>query len=188
MTIHLFHVEGVGDVRFERSRRAKRINISIRPFKGVRVAVPLGTSFQRAREFAESKKRWIRKHLATLPQLEEEQKAFSGIFEGINRKDARIILVERLQELADKHGFNYNRVYVRNQKTRWGSCSHRNNISLNIKLVRLPAVLMDYILVHELVHTQIKNHGPRFYAELERIVGNWKPLEKRLRQYDAGLV
>ena len=123
-----------------------------------------------------------------LSQLEQDQKSLSTIFEGISRKDARIILVARLRELAEIHGFSYNRVYVRNQKTRWGSCSYQNNISLNMKLVRLPEVLMDYILIHELVHTRIKNHGKRFYAELERIVGIREPLEKRLRQYDAGLI
>ena len=62
----------------------------------------------------------------------------------------REILIKRLDKLAEKHGLKYNRVFVRNQKTRWGSCSSKNNISLNAKLVKLPEKLMDYIILHEL--------------------------------------
>ncbi|MDH3344711.1 MAG: M48 family metallopeptidase, partial [Desulfobacteraceae bacterium] len=82
-----------------------------------------------------------------------------------------------------KHGFKYNRVFIRNQKTRWGSCSSKDNISLNVKLVRLPEKLMDYIILHELVHTRVKNHGKKYYAVLDRIVGDRKSLDRELKNY-----
>ncbi|MGB6012105.1 MAG: M48 family metallopeptidase, partial [Desulfobacterales bacterium] len=75
------------------------------------------------------------------------------------------------------------RVFIRNQKTRWGSCSSKDNISLNVKLVRLPETLMDYIILHELVHTRVKNHGKKYYAALDRIVGDRKSLASELKQY-----
>ncbi len=181
-------LEGVGRILFERSSRAKNINISVRPFRGVRVAVPSGVSFKKAGEFACSKKEWIQKHLAKMRQVEQNYQILSKNLNSINRADARKILVQRLDELANKHGFKYNWVFVRNQKTRWGSCSSKNNISLNAKLVKLPGKLMDYIILHELVHTRVKNHGKGFYAELGRLVTDRKLLDSELKQYGAGLL
>jgi len=185
---HLFRIEGIGKILFEHSRRAKRINISVRPFKGVRVAVPYKISFEKAREFANSKKGWIKKHLEKMRQMERNHKILSRNFNDIDRGEARKILVQRLVELATKYGFKYNRVFIRNQKTRWGSCSSKNNISLNIKLVRLPERLMDYIILHELVHTRIKNHNKKYYAYLERLVKNRKSLDRELKEHGVVLL
>ena len=121
-------------------------------------------------------------------QVEQDHQSLSEIFSNIDRREARKILIQRLDELAEKHGFQYNRVFIRNQKTRWGSCSARNNINLNIKLVRLPQILMDYIIIHELVHTSVKNHGEKFYVELDSIVSNRKLLDSQLKKYGAGLL
>jgi predicted metal-dependent hydrolase len=92
-------------------------------------------------------------------------------------------LVPRLAHLAALHGFTYNRVSVRGQKTRWGSCSHKNNISLNRMLVHLPEALVDYILLHELVHTRIKNHGRLFWEALTQCLPNARSLDRELNQY-----
>lgn len=188
MKSHFLEIKGVGQILFERSHRARHINISVRPFNGVRVAVPFGISFKKAREFAFSKRDWIRKHQAKMRQAEQDHQTLSETFTNINRREAMQILVQRLDELAEKHGFQYNRVFIRNQKTRWGSCSAKNNISLNVKLVRLPEALMDYIIIHELVHTKVKNHSRKFYSELNRIVGNQKSLDNQLKEYGVGLL
>jgi predicted metal-dependent hydrolase len=188
MSGYLFEIEGIGEILFEPSRRAKRINISIKPFKGARVAVPIGVSFNKAREFVRSKKSWIKKHLEKMRQIEREHKIFSQNFNDIDRHVARELLVQRLDELAKRHGFKYNRVCIRNQKTRWGSCSPKNNINLNVKLVRLPERLMDYLILHELVHTRVKNHSKKFYAELERLVVDRKSLDRELKAYGVGLL
>ena len=90
----------------------------------------------------------------------------------IDKEEAREKLSERLAKLAAEHHFQYNRVSIRNQKTRWGSCSSNNNISLNMKLLHLPDQLIDYILLHELVHTRVKNHSQDFWNELETVVPN----------------
>lgn len=88
--------------------------------------------------------------------------------------------------MADKHGFTYNRVFIRNQKTRWGSCSSKNNISLNMKAVLLPQELLDYVILHELVHTRIKNHSDDFWAVMNKLVGDGKDMASRLKEYGFG--
>jgi len=188
MGAHLFRVEVIGEILFERSTRAKRINISVRPFKGVRVAVPYRISFEKAMEFAGSRRDWIKKNLDKMRQMERDHKILSIKFNDIDRHEARSILVKRLDELAKAHGFRYNRVFIRNQKTRWGSCSSKNNINLNIKLVRLPEKLTDYVIIHELVHTRIKSHNKKFYANLEQIVNNRESLDRELKKYGVELL
>jgi len=94
--------------------------------------------------------------------------------------------MSRLNNLTKKNGFTYNRVFIRNQKTRWGSCSSKNNINLNVKLIRLPDELIDYVILHELVHTGIKNHSKAFWTELDRLVGNAKKMQSRLKEYGLG--
>ncbi len=87
------------------------------------------------------------------------------------RAEAREYLPERLHVLAKQHGFNYKSVRLKNLKSRWGSCSATNNINLNIHLMRLPNHLIDYVLVHELCHTKIKNHAAPFWQLMENSLG-----------------
>jgi len=181
-------IDGVGTVLFERSKQAKHVNISVKPFEGVHVAVPDGLPFKQAEEFVNAKTDWIQRHLARMKQYEEETKITSDASVDIDRTKTKRKLTRRLKYLAGKHGFTYNRVFIRNQKTRWGSCSRRNNISLNMKIVKLPDELMDYVILHELVHTRVKDHGNGFWAELNRLVGNGKGMASRLREYGVGLL
>jgi predicted metal-dependent hydrolase len=179
------NVNGIGPVLFEHSFRARRIIISIRPQKGVRVAVPGRTSVNSALEFVHTKKPWIRKQLARIAEYENQNKTLANSFAAIDRVEAKKKLTTRLKQLAEKHGFTSNRVFIRNQQTRWGSCSHKNNISLNVKLVVLPEELIDYVILHELVHTRIHDHSKRFWSELDKYVGNSKVIASKLRNYDT---
>ncbi len=181
-------IDGVGPVLFERSKRAKHVNISVKPFVGVRVAVPDGLSFKKAEEFVHAKTDWIQRHLYKMKQYEKENTIVSDSSVDIERAKAKRKLTRRLRHLAEKHGFTYNRVFIRNQKTRWGSCSHRNNISLNMKIIRLPEELRDYVILHELTHTRVKNHSSDFWVKLNGLVGNGKGLASRLREYGVGLL
>ena len=182
------NIDGIGSVCFARSRRARRVIISVSPAKGVRVSVPWRTSFQKAFEFVEIKKRWIQKHLAIIAQNEKKKQAPGIPLQTINTDNARKRIVERLSYLAGEYGFTCNNITIRQQKTRWGSCSPKNNISLNIKLVLLPDVLLDYVILHELVHTRIHNHSRRFWAELDKYVVNSKIMAKRLRTNEMMLL
>lgn len=179
-------ISGIGPVLFRRSKRAKRLNISVKPFAGVQVSVPERLPFSKAEEFVLSRTQWIRKHQARMKQIEQDYETFSDIAAGIDRAKAKEKLIGRLDELAVKHGFTYNRVFIRNQKTKWGSCSRQNNIGLNVKLVVLPDELIDYVILHELAHTKVRNHSRHFWAYLDGIVENVKALDSRLKGYKSG--
>ncbi len=181
-------IDNVGPVLFERSKRAKHVNISVKPFKGIRVAVPDELSFKKAEEFVHDKTDWIQRHLYMVRQYEEKYQLASDTLIDSDKSKAKWKLTRRLKYLAGKHAFTYNRVFIRNQKTRWGSCSHKNNISLNMKIIRLPEELMDYVILHELTHIRFKNHSNDFWVELNRLVGNGKGMASRLREYEIGLL
>ena len=181
------HVDGVGPILFECSTRARRVVISIKPYEGVRVAVPNRVSFKSALEFVNLKEPWIQEHLARIKQMESQSQAVDSP-ETIDKVEARKKITNRLKQLAVRHGFTYNMITIRNQKTRWGSCSHKNNISLNVKLVLLLDELMDYVILHELVHTKIHNHSKKFWSELDKYVWDGKGMAKRLRKYGVGLL
>jgi len=178
----------VGPVLFECSTRAKHINIYVKPFKGVRVAVPYGLSFRKAERVVCLKATWIQKHLDRMKRVEQEHVFFLNSSVDIDKVKAREKLVNRLNELAEKHGFTYNRVFIRNQRTRLGSCSSKNNINLNMKLVQLPDELIDYVILHELVHLKIMNHSKDFWIELDKFVGDAKALRSKLKGYQLGLI
>ena len=95
--------------------------------------------------------------------------------------EAKNYLPSRLEFLAKKYGFNYGKVALRNQKTRFGSCSYQNNINLNINLMNYDFDCIDYVLIHELVHTKIKNHSEIFWTEVEKYCPNYKALRKKLK-------
>ena len=104
----------------------------------------------------------------------------------IYRFEAKNILPSRLKKLAEQFGFSFNNVTVRNNKRNWGSCSSRNNISLNLQMMKMPDKLIDYILLHELVHTEIKNHSPKFWEKLNTVTDNKaRALAKEVKQYST---
>jgi predicted metal-dependent hydrolase len=99
------------------------------------------------------------------------------------RKQAKAYLPGRLAELAAQHGFSYNQVRIKHNVSNWGSCSVKKNINLNLNLMRLPAELRDYVMLHELCHLKYMNHGKEFHALLESICPNHKALRRQLRDY-----
>jgi len=101
------------------------------------------------------------------------------------RREAKKYLPERVNDLATRYGFSYKEVFVKDLKSRWGSCSAVNNINLNIHLVRLPAQLCDYVILHELVHTVHKNHGKQFWEMLHQLTGNARHLAREMKKYQT---
>ncbi len=123
-----------------------------------------------------------------VPDFESEaslayiEKCLSEIY----RFEAKHLLPKRLKELAEKFGFAYNRVTIRNNRRNWGSCSSQNNISLNLQMMKLPDKLIDYILLHELVHTEVKDHSARFWQRLDEITENQaRFLAKEVQKYST---
>jgi predicted metal-dependent hydrolase len=176
-------VDGIGVIRLKRSRRARNMNLTVKPFSGVGVTIPRGVSLKQVEQFLVSKTDWIAKHLAQARQSEKRRLNATSVIEETDAGAARKFLVQKLKTLAKRHGFMVGNVSVRKQKTRWGSCSVNNNISLNINLIHLPQQLMTYVILHELVHTRIKNHGRQFWRELDDLVGDARMLRSRLNEY-----
>ena len=176
--IETWEVPDVGSVAVAVSDRARYARITITRDGQVKLILPPRMSLGRGREYLESGRSWIRRHLGQIRAAEAEP--------GLDRVRARKLLVERLAELARRHGFVYNKVFVKNQRTLWGSCSSANNINLNMRLAALPGELRDYVILHELVHTRHKNHSKAFWDTLNRLVGDGKGLQRQLRRYQPG--
>ena len=161
-TGEVIEIDGIGPVLFVRSLRARRMNVSIMPVRGVRVAIPRSYTLEDALRFVRSKADWINKQLSGLRvAIERHREQFDAI-PALDKKAARALLTRRVRELSEEHSLPFNRLYLREHKSRWGSCSIKNDISINIKLARLPSELIDYIILHELAHTRWRGHGARF--------------------------
>ena len=108
--------------------------------------------------------------------------------ENVLRFDAKQYLPMRIAELALKLGYKYKNVTIKNNKTNWGSCSNRKNINLNLHLMRVDDQLIDYVIVHELVHTTIPNHGPNFKEMMHKHFPDSNELEKKLKKIKTDLI
>ena len=172
----IINITKVGEVLFKKSKRAKRINIYIREASNIIVSVPLNVSYKSAEKFVILKTNWIRSSLKKISNNKIR-------LEKVDKKIGYRILKKRLDYLCEKYSFSYANLSVRNQRTRWGSCSAKNNISLNAKLTSLPKELMDYVILHELVHTRVKNHSKDFWSTLDNYVSNSKIIDKELKKY-----
>ena len=230
----IISIDGIGNVLFKHSKRARHLSISIRPFAEARVSIPVGMSYDSAVRFVSERKAWIQKHLDRMKEFEEMQTQFdenssystkhhklilkkadrksisvklskgkinvvyptetdsnsielqAAIRKGIERAlkiEAKEYLPGKVNELAGKYNFKFNKLALKNIKSRWGSCSRKGNINLSIHLMRLPDHLIDYVILHELVHTVQHNHSPRFWNKLDSITGRAKSLDKELRKY-----
>ena len=163
------HIDPVlGEATLRKSRRARRVSIRVHPARGIIVTVPYYVPYQAGVAFLESRREWVSAALertrgrnADLPEGEDVESL---------RAQAKAYLPGRLHELADRHGFRYNRVTVKHNTSNWGSCSSKGNINLNLNLMRVPRPLQDYILLHELTHLRHADHSTAFHAELERLL------------------
>jgi predicted metal-dependent hydrolase len=98
------------------------------------------------------------------------------------RNAARVQLARRVRELAQTHFSTIKHIVIRNQKSRWGSCSCNGTISLNWRLIQLPDPVRDYIIIHELMHLRELNHSPRFWREVEKACPDYRAAEQWLKQ------
>ena len=159
-----------GEIMLRKGFRYKKISISVRPEGSIRISLPAYLPYSAGLSFFETKRervREIRNRLAaraeSRPQLSEQEILAL-------RKLAKAWLPARLEMLASKYGFSFGRVAIKNNRTNWGSCSARNNINLNLHLMRLPEHLRDYVILHELCHLRHHDHGENFHRLLEQLL------------------
>jgi predicted metal-dependent hydrolase len=175
-------VPGIGEVLCRKHRGARRITLHVSASRGVWVTLPFHQSFRDAENVVKLNRQWIEQTYNKAKQAHEQAQPLRDKLAAIDTLQAKKELTLRLGELAHKNGFCFRRVSIRNQRTRWGSCSSKQCISLNIKLMLLPEELQDYVMLHELVHTRVHNHSPAFYAELDKLAQNRRHLTARLKE------
>ena len=169
-------------------RESKRARITVYPDGRVVVTKPARVSARVLEKFVEERSEWIELMLARarrrrgglplieLPKPRRGSRAYKEAVEA-----ARALVHSRLQFFNKAYTTIYGSISIRNQKTRWGSCSHQNNLSFNYKIAFLPPHLADYIIVHELCHTIEHNHSTKFWAQVARAVPNHLELRKEIR-------
>ena len=160
----------IGEVTFRKSARGRRVAIRVHPLRGVTVSVPTFVPYAAAMAFFKMKRQWVLDAVRRQKdRLKDTPVASSSEIEEL-RCQAKSELPPRLAELAARYGFLYNKVTIKHNSSNWGSCSARNNINLNLNIVRLPKALQDYILLHELCHLRHHDHGHGFHLLLEHVL------------------
>lgn len=129
---------------------------------------------------------WNVPHDADIESTEQQDIVRRAVKQALE-KEARAYLPRQLAYLAEQHGFRYEKIRYGNAKGRWGSCSSRGTISLNIALMNMPHHIIDYVLVHELCHTKHLDHSKAFWREVERCYPSYKAARKVLKTFSPYL-
>lgn len=165
----------------------KTIAIQIGSDGSVVVRCPKAMPENLIRAFLESKRNWIEKKLKKQASLPAEP-AFTDAEIRVLAQKARKAIPERVSYFAKQMGVTYGRITIRNQRSRWGSCSGKGNLNFNCLLMLAPPDVMDYVVVHELCHRKEMNHSPRFWAEVARVLPEYRAAKCWLKENGTGLI
>lgn len=168
-----------------RSNR-KTVSLEITKDLEIRIRAPYRMSDRKIQAFAESKEDWIRKHLEIMSQRKADTSGRQPLSQDEIRRLADMalkVIPERVAYFADIIGVTYGRITIRHQKTRWGSCSQAGNLNFNCMLIATTPEILDYVVVHELCHRKQMNHSPQFWAEVEKVIPNYRELREELKSY-----
>lgn len=168
----------------------KTLGLEVNEKGMVCLRAPKRASDRIIQEFAEEKKAWIIEKYLMMEKRRKEM-AERGVpdyvknpaLEKLYRQRAREQLQKRIVYFARKMGVSYGKITVRAAKTRWGSCSVQGNLSFHWKLVLMPPEVLDYVVVHELAHRKEMNHSSLFWAEVARILPDYRERRKWLKTY-----
>ena len=167
------------------SYRARKIRITVSCDGAVMVTQPVGMPDQRILDFVSSKMSWIRQKLDFFSKIDWSQRIVLPNRRGEYLKyktQVRALVKERLEYYNQSYNFSYNRIFIRNQKTRWGSCSGNRNLSFNYKLIFLSERQRDYVIVHELCHLKEFNHSKRFWDLVKQHFPDYPSLRAEIRK------
>jgi predicted metal-dependent hydrolase len=178
-----------GTVEFKKNARAKRVRITVRRNGTVLVTAPKRVPLSLVRNFFREKSAWVEDRLAYFRAQAGSSIAIPGKSNSrkeylVYKEAARRLVHHRLAHFGALYGFSYGNVAVRNQKTRWGSCSKNRNLNFNYKIVHLQPEQQDYIIVHELCHLAEFNHSRAFWNLVSKQVPEYKNIRKSIRKFD----
>ncbi len=145
--------------------------------------------------FIGEKADWIDIHLRKMQKRREEQNKTLETGRALSEQDIRLlttrakrVIPSKVRKYAEIIGVDYGRITIRMQKSRWGSCSGQGNLNFNCLLMNAPEEIIDYVVVHELCHRKEMNHSPRFWAEVEKILPDYKNRRKWLKDHGNELM
>ena len=177
-----------------RSRR-RTLSLEIRPDCTVVVRAPLRCSEAEIRHFISEKEGWLLRHLEKMRSSLQNPASGEALPPPLTRDELEALAEQAMKDLparcgrfAPLVGVRYGRITIRNQKTRWGSCSAKGNLNFNCLLMLAPPEVRDYVVVHELCHRKEMNHSDRFWAEVQRILPDYKERRKWLKEHGNALM
>ena len=180
----------ISEIKVIRSSR-KTMVLEIIKDGMILVSAPYRMPESEIRRFIQEKSDWIEKHVQ---RIEERQRTLPPV-EGLTMKDIRkladqasVVIPKRVEYFAEKIPVTYGRITIRNQKTRWGSCSGKGNLNFNCLLMLAPPEVLDYVVVHELCHRKEMNHSERFWREVENILPDYRERKKWLKENGGRLI
>lgn len=171
------------DYLLRRSPRAKRMRLSVYPDGRVTLTLPMGFPERLVSVFLHTKAKWIAKHLSRFLRTGIKHTVVNKKEYLMHKKRAQAIAEERLLHFNTIYGFSWERISIRNQKTRWGSCSKKGNLNFNYRIALLPRHLADYIIVHELCHLGVFDHSKEFWGLVAKTIPAHRELKRELRAY-----
>lgn len=170
-------------VRLRRVPRARHLRLSIDAGGRVLLTRPVWVSQKAALSFLAEKRSWLEEQWQKFSLRPDSYLNRGGREEYLKYKEkARSLVMERLLYFNQFYSFRYGRISVRDQHSRWGSCSKKGNLNFNYRLVLLPPELADYVILHELCHLGEFNHSPDFWRLLARKMPDYAERRKSLRQ------
>lgn len=164
------------------SKRARGVRLAVHSDGAVVVTSPKWIGKRMVQKFVSEKSEWILdkiRRVSTRPKKILDTRSRAEYLE--HKERAGVIVTQRLEYFNMQYGFAYKRISIRNQKTRWGSCSKQGNLSFHYKIAFLPENLADYIVVHELCHLKEMNHSKNFWDLVARALPDHKDRRKKLR-------
>ncbi|MFH1412858.1 MAG: SprT family zinc-dependent metalloprotease [bacterium] len=171
-----------------KNKRAKRLSLTVYPNKLV-VTVPFGLlSNYRIERVLKQKRIWILKKMEWFEKNQGKRLIKNTRANYLKYKEqARSLVNDRISCYNQLYKFKFNKLAIKNQKTRWGSCSKQKNLNFNYRLIFLPTSLVDYVIVHELCHLAELNHSKKFWHLVEQTIPDFKQCCKKLKKYNLSL-
>jgi len=173
----------------KKSTRAQRVRLAVHRDGSVVATIPLSAHESVAEKFAQEKAGWVMKKITYFRQHRNDGAGSFGRQEYMKHKHAALAVIrDRVEHFNNIYGFSYNTISVKDQRSRWGSCSQKGNLNFSYRLLFLSTEVRDFIIVHELCHLKEFNHSYKFWELVARAVPDHKIVREKLKKEGLRLV
>ncbi|MCK5285745.1 MAG: M48 family metallopeptidase [Candidatus Pacebacteria bacterium] len=167
----------------KKSTRARRMRLAVYCDGSIVVTTPLGLRGNIVEKFLTEKTQWLFTKLNFFKQFEGKAITKYSHEDYLKfKKEACILAENRISYFNKTYKLKYNKISIKNQKTRWGSCSKKGNLNFNYKIALLPEKISDYIIVHELCHLKEFNHSKKFWNLVAKAIPDYLEIKKDLKK------